>query len=276
MNGDCLRRAAAPSADHAGAQVTRARLLPVEALNEQCVASRDRDDLALRCRQAALASQHEHAVFHPCVVPLVVGAVELGDPEALAVLDHGFRPGTAHRGADEQQLFDLPGDGIGCNLFLIHQGIGDRPQPRQIECLVEVAASCRRLRAQAEAECSGAVVGRMEQKVEFTPLRAADVALDHPPSPIVRASVAQCAEHAVHGGRLVSPRREPQFDRIEFVAHHVGAEVHRTVAKTTGDRRAGVEPRQLLRLPSGAFSRAGIIQAREPPEARAFPSGKFL
>jgi y4mF family transcriptional regulator len=46
--------------------------------------------------------------------------------------------------------------------------------------------------------------------------------------------------------------------------------------RKTGDRRTRVEPLQRLRLPIGAFSRAGIFQAREPYRGASFPEREIL
>jgi hypothetical protein len=75
------------AADHAGARKALWRLLAVKPLDKEDILASDRFDSALRGSDSALASQSQHRVLDPRVVPAIVRPIEFCDPESVMVLD---------------------------------------------------------------------------------------------------------------------------------------------------------------------------------------------
>ena len=122
-------------------------------------------------------------MFNASFVPLVVFTIEFGDPQRAIFLDDRLRPRAAHGGADEQQLLGLGDLGDGRQFFVVHDGVGDRLQFREIDRLVEFTLRGRRFRPQAEAQRACPVVRRVQEIIEFAKTRLADMAFDDTPAP---------------------------------------------------------------------------------------------
>jgi len=135
-------------------------------------------------------------MLDPSAVPDIVGPVELRDPQPGLIFDDSLRAGSAHRRADQHQVFDLFLCGTGGNVLIRDDGIGDPLHLRQVKGLVECALGCRWRLVEAEAKRSRAVIRREEQIFQLALLRFAEVALNHAAAPVVRAGVAQRAKDA--------------------------------------------------------------------------------
>ncbi len=89
------------AADHARASITFRSFLPVEALDEQHILAADRLYPAFCGLNFAFASQPQHGVLDPSIVPAVVVAIEFCYPKAIIVLHYGLRASAAHRRAEQ-------------------------------------------------------------------------------------------------------------------------------------------------------------------------------
>jgi hypothetical protein len=86
----------------------------------------------------------------------------------------------------------------------------------EIDRLVEFPLRGGREVVVTEAECARAVVGRLQQVIQFTELGIACVLLDDTTAPVVGPGIARRAEDAVQSRFLVGPGRELEFDGIEL------------------------------------------------------------
>jgi hypothetical protein len=78
------------------------------------------------------------------VVPPVIGPIELGDPQRVIVLDNRLGPGSTHRCAGEEQFLGLRQVGIGRQLLVADDGVGDGLQLLKNQRLIEFASRGRR------------------------------------------------------------------------------------------------------------------------------------
>ena len=80
-------------------------------------------------------------------VPAIVRAIELGDPQALFILDDRFWPRAAHRRSDQHKLLRLDGVGVLFVDLAAYNVVGDFLKLREVQRLVKRAAGRWRLLA---------------------------------------------------------------------------------------------------------------------------------
>ncbi len=115
-------------------------------------------------------------MLDPGIVPFVVVAVELGDPQAAIVLDDGLGTRAAHRGAELEQLGDLVSVPAFGERLIGDDGVSKHLQFCKIQRPVELAHRCRGHLVQSEAQRSRAVVGRVKQIIQLGQIGAAELA----------------------------------------------------------------------------------------------------
>ena len=65
-------------------------------------------------------------MLHAGMIPAIVVAGELRQPQVVTVLHHRFGPGTAHGSAESHEFLDLPGGRLCKAWIFIDDDVGGR------------------------------------------------------------------------------------------------------------------------------------------------------
>src|SRR5690606_40484064 len=98
--------------------------------------------------------------------------------------------------------------------LLPQQGVREFLQASQLSGAIELPRRSGGLDVQAEAQRTGAIVGRRQQVIELAQRGNTGVALDDAATPVVRACIAQRAEQTVHAQSVEGAVFERQLQRI--------------------------------------------------------------
>ncbi len=160
-------------------------------------------------------------MFGAGVIPGIVLSPEFSEPQRAVMFDDSLRARAAHGSTDQEQVFDRVVRTWQRVRIVRDDGVGLLLESCQVDGSIETALRRRGGYIQTEAQCAGAVVGSLQEVVEFFEPGAAGMFFDDAPPPPVRHGVADGAEEPAHAGCFERAASEAQFDRIEF--HGIGA-----------------------------------------------------
>jgi hypothetical protein len=121
-------------------------------------------------------------------------------------------------------------------LFVRHDQVRERLQPREIHRSIQGAKRRGRIDVQAKAQCARPVIRGVQKIVELPESRFPGMLFDDSRTPVIRTRIPDRSEHPAAPSPLEDSRFELQFDRVD--RHRIGSgEVASTV-----DEAADADP----------------------------------